>query len=189
MKISKKEKKKMKKALIIVGIVIALIILIIAIFAGTNNRAISLEEQIYKADSDIQIQEKRRTDLILNLVDCVKEYDKHEAEVIQATVEARNESQTKVDSVSTMIQAVAEAYPELKASENYKELMNELSITENMIAEHRSSYNSQIRAYNKYVRKFPHKQILNMMGYEYIDFKYLEYSEEERQSLNNLFGD
>lgn len=179
----------MKKVLISVGIVIALIILNVAIFAGTNNRAISLEEQVYKADSDIHIQEKRRTDLILNLVDCVKEYDKHEAEVIQAAVEARTADQTEADNVTTMIQAVAEAYPELKSSENYKELMNELSIAENMIAEHRSTYNSQIRAYNKYVRKFPHKQILSVMGYEPIEFNYLEYSEAETQSISNLFGD
>lgn len=179
----------MKVRLIIAGIIMAYVLLNVALFAGISNRAVSLEEQVYKANSDIQIQEKRRTDLILNLVDCVKEYDKHEAEVIKAAVEARAADQTEVSNASTMIQAVAEAYPELKSNENYKELMNELSITENMIAEHRSSYNSQIRSYNKYVRKFPHKQILSVMGYEPIDFNYLEYSEAETQSLSNLFGD
>lgn len=179
----------MKVKLIIFGIIMAYIVLNIAIFFGVNNRAVSLEEQVYKANSDIQIQEKRRTDLILNLVDCVKEYDKHEAEVIKAAVEARAADQTEVGNVNTMLQAVAEAYPELKSNENYKELMNELSITENMIAEYRTTYNSQIRAYNKYVRKFPHKQILSVMGYEPIEFNYLEYSEAETQSISNLFGD
>lgn len=179
----------MKVKLIIFGIIMAYIVLNIAIFFGVNNRAVSLEEQVYKANSDIQIQEKRRTDLILNLVDCVKEYDKHEAEVIKAAVEARAADQTEVGNVNTMLQAVAEAYPELKSNENYKELMNELSITENMIAEYRTTYNSQIRAYNKYVRKFPHKQILSVMGYEPIEFNYLEYSETETQSISNLFGD
>jgi len=179
----------MKVKLIIFGIIMAYIALNIAIFFGVNNRAVSLEEQVYKANSDIQIQEKRRTDLILNLVDCVKEYDKHEAEVIKAAVEARAADQTEADNVNTMLQAVAEAYPELKSNENYKELMNELSITENMIAEYRTTYNSQIRAYNKYVRKFPHKQILSVMGYEPIEFSYLEYSEAETQSISNLFGD
>lgn len=179
----------MKVKLIIFGIIMAFIVLNIAIFFGVNNRAVSLEEQVYKANSDIQIQEKRRTDLILNLVDCVKEYDKHEAEVIKAAVEARAEGESQVDNATTVIQAVAEAYPELKSNENYKELMNELSITENMIAEYRTTYNSQIRAYNKYVRKFPHKQILIVMGYEPIEFNYLEYSEAETQSINNLFGD
>lgn len=179
----------MKVKLIIFGIIMTYIVLNIAIFFGVNNRAVSLEEQVYKANSDIQIQEKRRTDLILNLVDCVKEYDKHEAEVIKAAVEARTSDQTEVGNVNTMLQAVAEAYPELKSNENYKELMNELSITENMIAEYRTTYNSQIRAYNKYVRKFPHKQILSVMGYEPIEFNYLEYSEAETQSISNLFGD
>lgn len=179
----------MKVKLIIFGIIMAYIVLNIAIFFGVNNRAVSLEEQVYKANSDIQIQEKRRTDLILNLVDCVKEYDKHEAEVIKAAVEARAADQTEVGNVNTMLQAVAEAYPELKSNENYKELMNELSITENMIAEYRTTYNSQIRAYNKYVRKFPHKQLLSVMGYEPIEFNYLEYSEAETQSISNLFGD
>lgn len=179
----------MKVKLIIFGIIMAYIVLNIAIFFGVNNRTVSLEEQVYKANSDIQIQEKRRTDLILNLVDCVKEYDKHEAEVIRAAVEARVADQTEVGNVNTMLQAVAEAYPELKSNENYKELMNELAITENMIAEYRTTYNSQIRAYNKYVRKFPHKQILSVMGYEPIEFNYLEYSEAETQSISNLFGD
>ena len=67
--------------------------------------------------------------------------------------------------------------------------MNELAITENKIAEFRKSYNNQIRAYNKYVRKFPHKQILRIMGYEVIGYKYLEYSQDDRQSVTNLFGD
>ncbi len=78
-----------KKTWIIIGIIVAFVVMVIGIFASTNNRAISLEEQILSADSDIQIQEKRRTDLIYNLVDCVKEYDKHEAETLLAVVEAR----------------------------------------------------------------------------------------------------
>lgn len=179
-----------KRTLIIIGIIVAAVLMIVGIFATTNNRAISLEEQILAADSDIQVQEKRRTDLIYNLVDCVKEYDKHEAETLLAVVNARKgDSDVDIDEVATQISVVAEAYPELKSSENYKELMNELAITENKIAEYRNSYNNQIRAYNKYVRKFPHKQILGMMGYEVIEYKYLEYSQDDRQSVTNLFGD
>ena len=179
-----------KRTLIIIGIVVAVVLMIVGVFATTNNRAISLEEQILAADSDIQVQEKRRTDLIYNLVDCVKEYDKHEADTLLAVVEERKDgSDVDIDEVTTQISVVAEAYPELKSSENYKELMNELAITENKIAEYRNSYNNQIRAYNKYVRKFPHKQILGMMGYEVIEYKYLEYSDKDRESVTNLFGD
>lgn len=180
----------MKRNLIIVGIIMALILMIVGWFMATNNRAISLEEQIMSADSDIQVQEKRRTDLIYNLADCVKEYDKHEAETLLAVVEARNtDNDIQIDEVSTQISVVAEAYPELKSSENYKELMNELAITENRIAEYRSSYNNQIRAYNKYVRKFPHKQILETMGYELAEYKYLQYEDKDKQPVTNLFGE
>ena len=179
-----------KRTLIIIGIVVAVVLMIVGIFATTNNRAISLEEQILAADSDIQVQEKRRTDLIYNLVDCVKEYDKHEADTLLAVVEARKDgSDVDIDEVTTQISVVAEAYPELKSSDNYKELMNELAITENKIAEYRNSYNNQIRAYNKYVRKFPHKQILSLIGYETVEYQYLQYSEEDKKPVTNLFGD
>ena len=179
-----------KRTLIIIGSVVAVVLMIVGIFATTNNRAISLEEQILAADSDIQVQEKRRTDLIYNLVDCVKEYDKHEADTLLAVVESRKDgSDVDIDEVTTQISVVAEAYPELKSSDNYKELMNELAITENKIAEYRSTYNNQIRAYNKYVRKFPHKQILSLMGYETVKYKYLQYSEDDKKPVTNLFGD
>lgn len=176
---------------IIVGIVAAFVLLIAGTFVSTNNRAVSLEEQVFTADSDIQAQEKRRTDLIYNLADCVKEYDKHEAETLLNVVEARgnNGSTTDIENVTTSIAAVAEAYPELKSNENYKELMNELSTTENMILQYRTAYNNEVRAYKKYVRKFPHKQILGVMGYEVINYDYLEYSEEDRQPVSNLFGE
>lgn len=75
---------KNKGTWIIVGIVVAFVLLIAGIFVTTNNRAISLEEQVLTADSDVQTQEKRRADLIYNLADCVKEYDKHEADTLLA---------------------------------------------------------------------------------------------------------
>ena len=179
---------KNKGTWIIVGIVAAFVLLIAGIFVSTNNRAVSLEEQVFTADSDIQAQEKRRTDLIYNLADCVKEYDKHEAETLTAIVEGRGKT-TNLENVTTAITAVTEAYPELKSNENYKELMNELSTTENMILQYRTAYNNEVRAYKKYVRKFPHKQILGVMGYEVINYDYLEYSEEDRQPVSNLFGE
>ena len=110
---------KNKKTWIIVGIVAAFVLLIAGIFVSTNNRAISLEEQILTADSDIQAQEKRRTDLIYNLADCVKQYDKHEADTLIEVVTARgNNGVTDIENVTTSIAAVAEAYPELKSTDN-----------------------------------------------------------------------
>ena len=181
---------KNKGTWIIVGIVAAFVLLIAGIFVSTNNRAVSLEEQVFTADSDIQAQEKRRTDLIYNLADCVKEYDKHEAETLLNVVEARgnNGSTTDIENVTTSIAAVAEAYPELKSNENYKELMNELSITENLIAEYRENYNKQIKEYNRYVRKFPTRLFLNILGYEMQQYQYLDY-DAPVDAPQNLFGD
>lgn len=180
-----------KKVFIGIGIVVALVLMIGGVFVSTNNRAISLEEQVVSAESNIQVQEKRRTDLIYNLADCVKEYDAHEAETLLAVVEARNNGGSTVSTteITTSIAAVAEAYPELKSNENYKELMNELSMTENLIAEHRNAYNNEVRSYNKYVKKFPNKQILGMMGYEVINYTYLEYTDEDTAPVTNLFGE
>lgn len=165
-------------------------VIILGVFAinSVQNRAIGMEEQIKTADSDIKVQEKRRVDLIYNLVDTVKNYDKHEAETLKDVVEARGAKDVNISEVTTVLTATAEAYPELKANENYKQLMNELSITENMIAEYRSNYNQQIKSYNRYVRKFPNKQFLSMLGYETIKYDYLDYNAPS-DAPQNLFGD
>lgn len=153
---------------------------------GYQNNAISLEEQVRVAYSDIEVQEKRRVDLIYNLVDTVKNYDKHEAETLQAVVDARANGKGDISEVNTLISSVAEAYPELKASENYKTLMNELSVTENLIAQYRSNYNKQIKEYNRYIKKFPNKMFLDMLGYEAIELDYLEYNAPS-DAPTNLF--
>lgn len=157
--------KNLKTTLAIIVAILALVILSVFAFNSVQNKAINLEEQIRVANSDIKVQEKRRVDLIYNLVDTVKQYDKHEAQTLKDIVEARNNGKGDIGEVTTMINAAAEAYPELKSNDNYKQLMNELSITENMIAEYRSNYNKQIKEYNRYVKKFPSKQILGLFGY------------------------
>ena len=165
-------------------------VILFGVFAiqGIQNKAIVLEEQISVADSDINVQEKRRVDLIYNLVDCVKEYDKHEYATLKDVVDARSSKETDINEVTTMIAATAEAYPELKSSENYKQLMNELSMTENMIAEYRSNYNKQIKEYNRYIKKFPNRQFLSILGYESVDFTYLNY-DAPVDAPQDLFGE
>lgn len=177
----------------LVGIITAIVLSVVLMFVGgfnaVKNKAISYEEAISTAQSDIKVQEKRRADLLPNLVDCVKAYDKHEYETLMAVIEARGtSSDAAADEIQTMISAVAEAYPELKSSDNYKQLMNELATTENLIANYRSSYNKQIRGYNKYTRQFPNKQILSILGYETINYQYLDY-EVSSDAPTNLFGD
>ncbi len=179
----------MKKILIILGVILSVILLIIGNFVSTNNKAINLEEQIKESYSSIKIQEKRREDLIVNLVDCVKDYNKYEQETMTKIVEARSKaSNGQVEEAQTLISAVAEQYPELKSNENYKTLMTELAVTENLIAEHRNNYNIQIKQYNKHIKKFPSSLILNIMGYEKIENTYLNYETSE-DSPKNLFED
>ena len=166
---------KWKLPLIIGAGVIAVILLCVFGVQSSQNKAIALEEQVNTAQSDIKAQEKRRIDLVYNLADCVKQYDKHEADTLTAIAEGRG-STGDIENVTTAITAVSEAYPELKSNENYKQLMNELAMTENLIAEYRSNYNKQIKEYNRYVRKFPTRMFLDILGYEVMDYQYLDYS-------------
>lgn len=174
---------------IILAVIAAIALLCAFAFNSVPNKAYAYEEQIKTAMSDIKVQEKRRADLVPNLVDCVKQYDKHEYETLMAVVEARGTNSDKsVNEIQTMINAVAEAYPELKSNSNYKELMNELSTTENLIAKYRSSYNKEVKSYNQYIRQFPRKQILDMFGYTPIEYDYLDYNVSEN-APTNLFDD
>ena len=175
---------------IVITLVGILLIGILGVFSVNSfqNKAIGLEEQIRTADSDIKIQEKRRVDLIYNLVDTVKQYDKHEYNTLKDIVDARSSNNGDISDVTTMINAAAEAYPELKSNDNYKQLMNELSITENMIAEYRTNYNKQIKEYNRYIKKFPNKQFLNILGYEPVEFDYLDFNAPS-DAPQNLFGE
>lgn len=164
------------KVPVIIGVgVLAVILMIVFGVQSSQNKAIVLEEQVSTASSDIKVQEKRRVDLVYNLADCVKQYDKHEADTLTSIVDGRG-STGDIENVTTAITAVTEAYPELKSNENYKTLMNELSMTENMIAEYRSNYNKQIKEYKRYVRKFPTRQFLGLLGYEVQEYEYLDYN-------------
>jgi LemA protein len=178
-----------KPVFIVIGIIVAFIIMIIALFVSANNKAINMEEQINSATASIEVQEKRRVDLTYNLVDTVQEYAKHESNTLEKVTEARTQASTgDIENAQLALNAVAEQYPELKANENYKQLMTELSLTENTIAEYRNNYNIQVRSYNKFVRSFPNSMILNILGYEKIDVEYTDYNAPS-DAPQNLFED
>lgn len=180
----------MKKSILIgVGIAAAAILLIVVMVAGVNNRAISLEEQISGAEAQINVAEKRRVDLIYNLVDTVTAYQEYESETMMAITEARAAAQAgEADEAMTVLNAVSEQYPDLKANENYQQLMTELAMTENSIAQYRNNYNEQVKAYNKFVRQFPNNIVLGMMGYSPIKTQYTDYDAPE-DAPTNLFGE
>ena len=176
------------KLALIIGVgVIAILLLFVFIVQSSQNRAFVLEEQVNTAQSDIKVQEKRRIDLVYNLVDCVKQYDNHEAETLVAIVDERSLT-NDVENITSTIMAVSEAYPELKSDENYRQLMNELAVTENLIAGYRSNYNRQIKEYNRYIRKFPTRIFLSMLEYEAQNYTYLDYDVNDN-APSNLFGE
>ena len=171
----------MKKiALIVLAIVAALVLMIAAAFISANNRAVS---------ADVQVAEKRRVDLVYNLADAVKSYQNYEGDTLTRITQARAAAASgKVEQAQVALNAVAEQYPELKANENYKQLMTELALTENQIAQYRNNYNQQVRAYNKLVRSFPAGFLLRVMNYQAIDTTYADYDAPE-DAPQNLFGD
>ena len=93
-----------------------------------------------------------------------------------------------VEDAQTAIAAVTYAYPELKSNENYKELMNEISVTENLISQHRENYNKSVTKYNNYVKGFLARKFLEWTGYEAQEMKRLDY-DVSPTAPQNLFGD
>ena len=179
--------KSWKLPLIIIAAVLAVVLVFVFAFQGVQNHAIGLEEQITTAQSEIKIQEKRRADLIPNLVDCVQAYDEHEYNTLMAVIEARGASSDEVvGDIMANINVVAEQYPELKSNENYKQLMTELAVTENLIAQTRTNYNTWVSQYNTYTRKFPNASILSLLGYERQTFEKLNY-DVSSDAPTNLF--
>lgn len=178
---------KYKLGIIITAVVVAVILMFVFIIQGSQNKAIGLEEAVYTAQSDIKVQEKRRVDLVYNLADCVMQYDEHESSTLIALAENMGSNANAAEDISTAIAAIAYNYPELKSSENYKQLMNELSITENMIAQYRANYNQSVNVYNRYVKKFPARVFLNWTGYETVAFERLDYGAPS-SAPQNLFG-
>ena len=164
----------MKQALILISAIIAVVLVCLFTVKGVENRAISYEEVIGNADSAVKAEEKRRFDLIPNLVECVKAYDEHEYRTLTELTKVRSTgTDADVNEIKAMIAAVAEAYPDLKSQKNYQDLMNELAITENKIVEVRKAYNTEVTRYKRFVRQFPSRQLLSLTGYETRDYERL----------------
>lgn len=178
----------MKKYIIILASITGIILIFTFIMMGKENSAILMDKNCEKALSNVKIEEKRRFDLIPNLVECVKQYDEHEYKTLRDVIAARS-GNVDVDEVKMMIQAVAEAYPELKSQKNYQDLMNELSNTENKIAQYRELYNTEVIRYQIFTEKFPNKQILSLVGYQVKPHKTLEFrnSSEDAPELKKLW--
>ncbi len=164
---------------IYIAIGVSLLVFLISLFIYIPNKAVGLEENINDAKSGIQIQEQRQHDLILQLVQVVEESTQFELSLQTQVVELRNKANSgaSVDSVLTMINVVAEAYPDIKSDVAFNSLMTELSISENLKKQYREGYNDDVRKYKTFSRRQPAKLILSMVGYEFQDYNYLEFND------------
>jgi LemA protein len=178
-------------------ILIGGVLVILVYFVATYNAFVTFKARIKEALSGIDIQLKRRVDLIPNLVEAVKGYAKHEKDVFENVTKARS-SLMRADSTSAKLEAnnmltgalkslfaVAEAYPDLKASENFKDLQRQLEDTEDKIAYSRQFYNSNVLEYNTKVQTFPSNMLANMFGFKSETF--FEATDEERKEVKVNF--
>lgn len=176
--------------LVIIGIVLLFLWM-------SYNGLITAKVRIQEAFSQIDVQLKRRTDLIPNLVETVKGYAKHEKQVLEELTKARTslmkasgaEEKAKANNqlAGTLksLFAVAENYPTLKANENFKELQEELSDTENKIAYARQFYNSTVMDFNTKLSVFPTMIFGNMLGFKPSEF--FAATEEEKKTVQVKF--
>lgn len=181
----------------ILWVIVGLILLIALIFAYYYNRIIVLENRIANAWAQIDVQLKKRTDLVPNLVETVKGYMKHEKSVFEmvtkarenmmkaSTVEEKAKANNQFTAALKTIFALAENYPTLKANENFLMLQEELSGIENKIAYARQFYNDSVLEFNNMISTIPGIWFANMMGKQ--KKPYFEVTEEERKVVKVSF--
>jgi LemA protein len=160
-------------------VILGLLALVVVFFWMTYNGLVTLKVRVEEAWSDITVQLKRRADLIPNLVETVKGYATHEKEVFERVTEARTAvmdatakgpkataaAENQFEGALKSLFAVAEAYPQLRATENFQQLNNELVDTEDKIQAARRFYNGGVRDLNTKIQQFPSNLIAGMFGF------------------------
>jgi LemA protein len=178
-------------AFVAIGIIIVVALAVIGIYNGL----VRLRNQVKNAWAQIDVQLKRRYDLIPNLVETVKGYAKHERETLEMVTKARNLAQQvanagvgerakvegELSSALSRLLAVAEAYPDLKANQNFLALQEELTSTENKIGFARQFYNDSVLRFNNKTQEFPSNVIAGMFGFKAAEF-FETTAEIERQA-------
>lgn len=178
-------------------IVLGLVVLLVAFVWGTYNGLVTAKMRVAEGWSGIDVQLKRRASLIPNLVESVKAYAKHEKEVFENVTKARSalvgagnphekaEANNQLTGALKTLFAVAEAYPELKASENFRQLQDEISDTETKVAASRQFYNSNVLDLNTKIQVFPSNILASMFGFKEADF--FKATEEEKADVQVKF--
>lgn len=173
-------------------VVIGIVVVLLLIFAGTYNSLVRLRNQVKNAWAQIDVQLKRRHDLIPNLVETAKGYMQHERETLEAVTNARNlaqkaigsgvgaqsKAETELSGALSRLLAVVENYPDLKANQNFLALQEELTSTENRISFSRQFYNDSVLRYNNKTQMLPSNIVASMTGFKAGEFFEVEAAEE-----------
>lgn len=182
------------------GLIATIIVLVLVVIYGVSsyNSLVSAEEDVDNKFSQIDNQLKRRADLIPNLVETVKGYAKHEQEAIDSVTQARTQlagaktledkadANQQLSGALSRLLVVVEKYPDLKANENFRSLMDSLEGTENRLAVARKDYNDEVAKYNKSVKRFPKSMLAGTFGFE--KKPYFEVTNEEKEAPKVDFG-
>ena len=178
-------------------IIFIIVVIIVGWLIVAYNRLVTLRNRAKEAWADIDVQLKRRHDLIPNLVEIVKGYAAHEKEVFEKVTEARakaisaqglaekGQAENMLSGALKSLFAVAESYPELKASQNFLELQRELTDTEDKIQAARRFYNGNVRDLNTQIETFPTNVISGMFGFQKMEF--FEIGEAEKEPVSVKF--
>lgn len=182
---------------VILGIVIFIIVIIVIFVIATYNKLIKLRNMVKDQWSQVDILLKKRFDLIPNLVEVVKGYAKHEKDTLESVVNARNtalnaknskdeiNANNKLTNELNKLLVISEAYPELKADSNFKNLQENLKDVEDKIAYARQFYNDTVLKYKNAIETFPTVIIAGMLGFKQEQF--FEINSNEKQNVNIKF--
>lgn len=180
----------------VVIVIIVVLVLLILYVIGTYNGLVSLRNKKDDQWAQIDVQLKRRADLIPNLVEIVKGYAKHESETLEKVIEARNTYMTaktpedemkasgEVTQALNKLLALSEAYPELKANQNFLGLQQDVSDTEDKISYARQFYNDSVLTYNNKVQMFPSNIIAGMFNFTKATFFEVSDSDKEAPKIS-----
>jgi LemA protein len=183
---------------IVIIVVVAILILAVIYYIAKRNSIIAARNRVDESWSGIDVQLKRRRDLVPNLVETVKGYAEHESATFEKATKARAEAmqasnvaetakaESKLTGALTELRAVAENYPTLRATENFQQLSRNLSELEDEIAAARRIYNSNVQSYNTDIQQFPGSIIANQGGFTEREF--FEIDEADRATPQVSFG-
>jgi LemA protein len=193
------ESDSLRKVLGPIAIIVVILVLLGVMLVPSYNKFVTLEENVDQSYAQVENQLQRRMDLIPNLVNTVKGFAEHEKEIIGDISDARarlagaqgpEEQAAANDELSgalSRLLVVVENYPDLKANENFRQLMDELAGTENRIGVARQDYNTEVAAFNKRVKRFPGKLTASIFGFD--EKEYFKADEAAKEVPKVDFGD